>query len=99
CPLCQRPVPVNRGQDPNLAVDMHIGQGCPTPSGIAANANANTASSNLRNNSNNTSSPSLVCNVRSCSTKLLVKMDCADCGGQFCVRHRLPIDHACEPKG
>lgn len=25
-------------------------------------------------------------------------MDCNECGGHYCVRHRLPIDHACESK-
>ncbi|KAI8052040.1 hypothetical protein BDF22DRAFT_689666 [Syncephalis plumigaleata] len=98
CPLCQQPIPVNRGQDPNIAVDSHIGQGCPTPGGIAGSSAIPTNSlAPLR--ARNTPSPSsLVCAVRQCSTKLLVKMDCNACGGHYCVRHRLPIDHACESK-
>jgi hypothetical protein len=28
CPLCNQPVPVNRGEDPNIRVDMHMQNEC-----------------------------------------------------------------------
>ncbi|KAH6572311.1 hypothetical protein BASA50_003376 [Batrachochytrium salamandrivorans] len=31
CPVCDRVVPVARGNDPNLAVNAHINAGCPDP--------------------------------------------------------------------
>ncbi|KAJ1911363.1 hypothetical protein IWQ60_010178 [Tieghemiomyces parasiticus] len=31
CPLCQKPVPVRRGDDPNLRVEQHIANNCADP--------------------------------------------------------------------
>ncbi|KAJ8323869.1 zinc finger, AN1-type domain [Batrachochytrium dendrobatidis] len=31
CPVCSRVVPINRGADPNVAVNDHINAGCPDP--------------------------------------------------------------------
>ncbi|KAF9081426.1 zinc finger, AN1-type domain [Mortierella sp. GBA35] len=31
CPLCDKPVPVKRGEDPNLRMEQHIAAGCPEP--------------------------------------------------------------------
>ncbi|KAF8937127.1 hypothetical protein EDD21DRAFT_370208 [Dissophora ornata] len=31
CPLCDKPVPVKKGEDPNLRMEQHIAAGCPEP--------------------------------------------------------------------
>ncbi|KAG0047414.1 zinc finger, AN1-type domain [Gryganskiella cystojenkinii] len=31
CPLCNKPVPVKKGEDPNLRMEQHISAGCPEP--------------------------------------------------------------------
>ncbi|GJJ69901.1 hypothetical protein EMPS_02250 [Entomortierella parvispora] len=31
CPLCDKPVPVKKGEDPNLRMEQHISAGCPEP--------------------------------------------------------------------
>ncbi|KAF9351274.1 zinc finger, AN1-type domain [Mortierella sp. NVP85] len=31
CPLCQRPVPTPKGEDPNIRMNDHISAGCPEP--------------------------------------------------------------------
>ncbi|CAO3564144.1 unnamed protein product [Mortierella alpina] len=31
CPLCSKPVPVKKGEDPNLRMEQHISAGCPEP--------------------------------------------------------------------
>ena len=31
CPVCNKVVPIPRGQDPNRYVELHISQACPTP--------------------------------------------------------------------
>ncbi|KAK3818685.1 MAG: hypothetical protein J3Q66DRAFT_338257 [Benniella sp.] len=31
CPLCDRPVPIQKGEDPNIRMNQHINAGCPQP--------------------------------------------------------------------
>ncbi|CAG8737325.1 22498_t:CDS:2 [Gigaspora margarita] len=31
CPLCDAPVPIKRGEDPNIRMDQHIANGCHPP--------------------------------------------------------------------
>ncbi|KAG0211673.1 zinc finger, AN1-type domain, partial [Mortierella sp. GBA43] len=31
CPLCNKPVPVRKGEDPNVRMEQHISAGCPEP--------------------------------------------------------------------
>ncbi|KAG0332881.1 zinc finger, AN1-type domain [Podila horticola] len=31
CPLCDKPVPVKKGEDPNVRMEQHIAAGCPEP--------------------------------------------------------------------
>ena len=33
CPICSQVVPVNRDQDPNIAVDLHLKKNCPKEKG------------------------------------------------------------------
>ncbi|KAI9031414.1 arsenite inducuble RNA associated protein aip-1 [Hyaloraphidium curvatum] len=40
CPLCLKPVPVARGEDPNLRVDDHISKGCTNPGTSVSSAPA-----------------------------------------------------------
>ncbi|CAO3700371.1 unnamed protein product [Rhizopus stolonifer] len=76
CPLCEKPVTVPRGQDPNIRMNQHIQNNC----------------ADLQPKNDNT------CPKKGCTTKMLVPMQCPDCGRSFCVKHRLPIDHACKGK-
>ncbi|KAI7905755.1 uncharacterized protein BX663DRAFT_529834 [Cokeromyces recurvatus] len=77
CPICQKPVPANRGEDPNIRMNEHIQNNC----------------SDLRSKNDNT------CRKKGCTTKMLVPMQCPECGLSFCVKHRLAIDHQCKGKG
>ncbi|KAI8375452.1 hypothetical protein BD560DRAFT_367855 [Blakeslea trispora] len=74
CPLCERPVPSKRGDDPNIRMNEHIQSNC----------------TDLDSKPNNT------CRKRGCSTKLLVPMQCTECGLSYCVQHRLAVDHQCK---
>ncbi|KAF9899782.1 zinc finger, AN1-type domain [Lobosporangium transversale] len=31
CPLCDKPVPIKKGEDPNVRMEQHISAGCPEP--------------------------------------------------------------------
>jgi hypothetical protein len=46
----------------------------------------------LEPKSNNT------CRKKGCTTKMLVPMQCTECGLSFCVKHRLEVDHQCQGK-
>ncbi|KAI8976078.1 hypothetical protein BDB01DRAFT_844564 [Pilobolus umbonatus] len=76
CPICDKPVPVKRGHDPNIRMNDHIQSGC----------------ADLEVKKDN------ICCKKGCVTKLLVPMKCSDCGLNFCVKHRLEIDHECQGK-
>lgn len=36
CPICSQVVPVNRDQDPNSAVDLHLKKNCPKEKGSSS---------------------------------------------------------------
>lgn len=36
CPVCSQVVPVNRDQDPNVAVDLHLRKNCPKEKGSSS---------------------------------------------------------------
>ncbi|KAF9154907.1 zinc finger, AN1-type domain [Actinomortierella ambigua] len=36
CPLCEKPVPIQKGEDPNVRMEQHIAAGCPEPSTTAS---------------------------------------------------------------
>lgn len=38
------------------------------------------------------------CRKKGCTTKMLVPMQCTECGLSFCVKHRLEVDHQCTGK-
>ncbi|TPX37630.1 hypothetical protein SmJEL517_g00694 [Synchytrium microbalum] len=44
CPVCSKVVPVPRNEDPNLKVDEHIRNGCPTPKTTTTEAYTNKCS-------------------------------------------------------
>ncbi|KAI7849346.1 hypothetical protein BDC45DRAFT_520999 [Circinella umbellata] len=50
----------------------------------------------IQNNCADTKKPSNLCRQKGCKAKLLVPMQCSDCGKAYCVKHRLPLDHECK---
>ncbi|KAG0244928.1 zinc finger, AN1-type domain [Actinomortierella wolfii] len=36
CPLCERAVPIQKGEDPNVRMEQHIAAGCPEPATTAS---------------------------------------------------------------
>ncbi|RUS22941.1 hypothetical protein BC937DRAFT_94795, partial [Endogone sp. FLAS-F59071] len=79
CPVCQKPVPVNRGEDPNIRVNEHIAAGCADPG---------TTTSPSPSSTNH-------CSQRGCKARTLVPIYCPRCKLNFCVKHRLELDHHC----
>ncbi|KAI8384315.1 uncharacterized protein BYT42DRAFT_493548, partial [Radiomyces spectabilis] len=75
CPICEKPVPGPRGEDPNIRVNRHIQNNCADPT---------------------SKSPGNICHLRGCKAKLLVPIQCPDCGQSYCVKHRLGADHQCQ---
>ena len=85
CPLCSTPVTVESGVDPNIPMDAHFAA-CPVldpRTGLAASKPA-------------PAKPANVCRAARCPTKLVaIKISCANCRRDYCVKHRDARDHAC----
>lgn len=78
CPLCNVPVPLKRGDPPDLAVGMHIDNDCQSDYG----------KSKKRVFVNR-------CSSKGCKIKEIVRVDCLECGMNYCLKHRHAIDHNC----
>jgi len=79
CPLCNKPVPVNRGELPDIKVGEHIDRFCQSDPAVAQRqVYANR------------------CSVKGCKRKELVPITCSSCRLNYCLRHRIEIDHDCK---
>uniref|UniRef100_A0A6V7L7H3 AN1-type domain-containing protein n=1 Tax=Bracon brevicornis TaxID=1563983 RepID=A0A6V7L7H3_9HYME len=78
CPLCNVPIPMKRGDPPDLAVGLHIDNDCQSDFG----------KSKKKVFSNK-------CSSKGCKIKEIVRVDCNECGMNFCLKHRHPVDHSC----
>ncbi|XP_049791273.1 AN1-type zinc finger protein 2A [Schistocerca nitens] len=79
CPLCNVPIPVKRGEPPDIAVGAHIDSDC----------QSHTAKTGRKVFANR-------CSAKGCKQKEVVRVQCAECRLNFCLRHRHPVDHNCE---
>ncbi|KAM9304900.1 AN1-type zinc finger protein 2B [Gastrophryne carolinensis] len=81
CPLCNTPIPVTRGQTPDIVVGEHIDRDC----------KSDPAQQKRKIFTNK-------CGRPGCKQKELIKVICGDCHGNFCLKHRHPLDHDCKGK-
>ncbi|CAH2305320.1 AN1-type zinc finger 2B [Pelobates cultripes] len=79
CPLCNIPIPVTRGQTPDIVVGDHIDRDC----------KSDPAQQKRKIFTNK-------CGKLGCKQKELMKVICNDCHGNFCLKHRHPLDHDCK---
>ncbi|XP_053327283.1 AN1-type zinc finger protein 2B isoform X2 [Spea bombifrons] len=79
CPLCNTPIPVTRGQTPDIVVGDHIDRDC----------KSDPAQQKRKIFTNKCVKPG-------CRQKELIKVICNDCHGNFCLKHRHPLDHDCK---
>ncbi|KAG8544902.1 hypothetical protein GDO81_021632 [Engystomops pustulosus] len=79
CPLCNTPIPVKRGQTPDIVVGEHIDRDC----------KSDPAQQKRKIFTNK-------CGKPGCRQKELMKVICDDCHGNFCLKHRHPLDHECK---
>lgn len=80
CPLCNIPIPVGRGQQPDIVVGSHIDNDC--LSDPAKNQRRKVFTNR--------------CSVKKCKTKELMEVTCNECGLNYCLKHRHPSDHQCK---
>ncbi|KAE8581451.1 hypothetical protein XENTR_v10024798 [Xenopus tropicalis] len=81
CPLCNTPIPITRGQTPDIVVGEHIDRDC----------KSDPARQKRKIFTNKCAKPG-------CRQKELMKVICEDCHGNFCLKHRHPLDHECKGK-
>ncbi|XP_069473029.1 AN1-type zinc finger protein 2A-like isoform X6 [Ambystoma mexicanum] len=79
CPLCNIPIPVKRGQMPDIVVGAHIDQDC----------KSDPAQRKRKIYTNRCLKPG-------CKQKEMMKVICDQCHGNFCLKHRHPLDHECK---
>lgn len=82
CPLCGKPVPVNRGELPDRLVGLHIDTDCKSDPAKAKRGKIYTNR----------------CSHSGCKNRELVSIRCIDCGRNFCLKHRFASDHNCDGK-
>uniref|UniRef100_UPI00398E62C4 AN1-type zinc finger protein 2A n=1 Tax=Pristiophorus japonicus TaxID=55135 RepID=UPI00398E62C4 len=82
CPLCNTPVPVRRGEMPDIRVGEHIDREC----------KSDPAQKKRKIFTNK-------CSKSGCKQKEMIKVTCDQCHLNFCLKHRHPLDHACEADG
>lgn len=79
CPLCNQPVPYKRSEMPDIAMSTHIDRDC----------KSDPAEERRRNIFSNK------CSKKGCKQKELIPFQCQKCRRNYCIRHRLEIDHDC----
>ncbi|XP_072124516.1 AN1-type zinc finger protein 2A isoform X1 [Mobula birostris] len=82
CPLCNTPVPIRRGEMPDIRVGEHIDREC----------RSDPAQKKRKIFTNK-------CSKSGCKQKEMIKVTCDQCHLNFCLKHRHPLDHACEADG
>uniref|UniRef100_A0A8C8SIC5 Zinc finger AN1-type containing 2B n=1 Tax=Pelusios castaneus TaxID=367368 RepID=A0A8C8SIC5_9SAUR len=82
CPLCSTPIPVKRGEMPDVAVGEHIDRDC----------RSDPAQRKRKIFTNK-------CLKAGCKQREMMKLICDQCHGNFCLKHRHPLDHNCSAAG
>ncbi|KAG9294848.1 hypothetical protein G9A89_008540 [Geosiphon pyriformis] len=78
CPVCNVPVPINKGEDPNIRMEQHIANDCSPPPKTTSNK------------------PFNACSFHTCKQRVAVRLLCPSCGKNYCIKHRLDVDHNCD---
>ncbi|XP_050773123.1 AN1-type zinc finger protein 2B isoform X1 [Gopherus flavomarginatus] len=82
CPLCSIPIPVQKGQMPDVVVGQHIDRHC----------KSDPAQRKRKIFTNKCLKPG-------CKQREMMKVICDQCHGDFCLKHRHPLDHDCNGAG
>ncbi|XP_013403511.1 AN1-type zinc finger protein 2A isoform X1 [Lingula anatina] len=80
CPLCNKPIPVDRGELPDIKVGQHIDTDCQSDPAKARRGQV------YQNR----------CSKKGCKTRELVPVVCEKCHKNFCFKHRHESDHKCQ---
>ncbi len=76
CPLCDAPVPVRRkGDAPDVAVSAHIDADCQSDPAVERRRKIFDQR----------------CAVKKCKKKEMIRLQCNECGKNFCLSHRHPL--------
>ncbi|XP_029411032.1 AN1-type zinc finger protein 2A isoform X2 [Nannospalax galili] len=112
CPLCSIPVPVKRGENPDVVVGEHMDRDCTSHPGRKKEKEgwnprmcrcppAGDTSQSLVQTPPYTGRFMQVfthrCSKEGCRKKEMLQLACVQCRGNFCIQHRHPLDHSCQP--
>ncbi|KZS93625.1 hypothetical protein SISNIDRAFT_474213 [Sistotremastrum niveocremeum HHB9708] len=79
CPLCNTPIAIPPGEDPNIKMSHHLETSCSSTTG----------------RSSRTTSSTPRCQNVKCKKVLFAPIRCDSCRHQFCAEHRFPNGHNC----
>lgn len=108
CPLCDTPIPIKRGEMPDIKVGEHIDRDCKSdPAQRKRKVSVETTGRALK-------IPSYCieqilslllqiftnkCSKGGCKQKEMIRVTCDQCRLNYCLKHRHPLDHECKPDG
>ena len=79
CPLCNKPIPVPKGQSVDMMVSQHIDTACQYDP-------AREKQGKIFSNH---------CSKKGCKQKEVMAVQCQKCRKNFCLNHRFETDHEC----
>lgn len=93
-PLCNTPVAIPPGQDPNVRMERHLAAECSVMTGRTQKKSSPVCA---KGNCKKVLFAPISCTVsRPVSERVLILKECMQqCHAQFCPSHRFPADHAC----
>ncbi|KAJ0001226.1 hypothetical protein NQD34_006246 [Periophthalmus magnuspinnatus] len=91
CPLCNIPIPVKRGEMPDIKVGEHIDRDCKSdPAQRKRKASTLLLLHLIFTNK---------CSKGGCKQKEMMRVTCDQCHLNYCLKHRNPLDHDCKTDG
>ncbi|XP_028342038.1 AN1-type zinc finger protein 2A isoform X1 [Physeter macrocephalus] len=100
CPLCNSPIPVKRGEIPDVVVGEHIDGDCEHRPGKKKEGVRPVCVSPLGAGfSSGKKIFTYRCSKEGCRRKEMLRAACSECRGGFCIQHRHPRARGCARGG
>lgn len=109
CPLCNTPIPIRRGEMPDIKVGEHIDRDCKSDPAqrkrkvVDTHKERKTCLCARREKKSVLTrlflTPQIFtnkCSKGGCKQKEMIRVTCDQCHLNFCLKHRHPLDHDCK---
>ncbi|KAJ2550177.1 zinc finger, AN1-type domain [Coemansia sp. RSA 1933] len=82
CPICGEIIATNPDEQPDVVIDRHIEAGCTRKSKLSSKKGSSSGGG---------------CAAKGCTTKTHAWTICDSCTNRYCLKHRYPDVHDCQP--